>query len=148
MARAVRMTRQAISPRLAIRSVRKRRYILLFIASHPEQAELRWLDRRIGCCRQAEPEHQARIGGIDHAVIPQPRGGVIGIALLFVLGADRLAEFLFLFRRPGLALGFDAVAPHLAQYHRGLLAAHHGDPRIRPQPEEARAVSAATHAVI
>src|SRR5215813_2525129 len=94
MARAVRMTRQAISPRLAIRSVRKRRYILLFIASHPEQAEFRRLDRRSGRSRQAKPQHEARVGGIDHAVVPQPRGGVIGIALLFVLRADRLAEFL------------------------------------------------------
>src|SRR3954464_369675 len=94
MARAVRMTRQAISPRLAISSVPKRRYILLVIASHPEQAELRRLDRRVRRGRQAEPKHQPRVGGIDHAVVPQPRGGVIGIALLLVLRPDRIAEFL------------------------------------------------------
>src|ERR1700752_3188281 len=100
MARAVRMTRQAISPRLAIRSVRKRRYILFVIASHPEQAEFCRFDRRVGRSRHAKPEHKARVGGIDHAVVPQPRGGVIGIALLFVLGADRLPALLFLFPPP------------------------------------------------
>src|SRR4051794_13216382 len=121
MARAVRMTRQAISPRLAISSVRKRRYILLFIASHPEQAELRRFDRRIGRSRKAKTKHQPGIGGIDHAIVPEARGGVKGIALLFVLGADRLAEFLLLLGRPALALGLDAVAAHLAQHHRGLL---------------------------
>src|SRR5437763_9360541 len=105
MALAVRMTRQAISPRLAISSVRKRRYSFeRSIASHPEQAEFCWLDRRVRRCRQAETEHQSRIGGIDHAVVPQTGSGVIGIALGFVLRADRRPEFIFLFRRPGLAL--------------------------------------------
>src|SRR5262245_4151668 len=100
MARAVRMTRQAISPRLAIRSVRKRRYILLFIASHPEQAEFRRFDRRIGRYGQPKPEHEPRIGGIDHAVVPQSRGGIIGVALLLILRADRPAEFFLLFSGP------------------------------------------------
>jgi len=39
-------------------------------SSHPEQAEAGRLDRRIGRGRKAEAEHQPRIGGIDHAVVP------------------------------------------------------------------------------
>src|SRR5205814_7676582 len=82
------------------------------------------------------------------AVVPQPRRGVIGIALAFILRADGAAELVLFLRRPALALGLDNVAADLAQHHGGLLAAHHGDARVRPHPQEARRVGAAGHAVI
>ena len=34
---------------------------------------------------KAEAEHPARLGRIDDAVVPQPRGGVVGVALRLVL---------------------------------------------------------------
>src|SRR5690349_7225613 len=68
--------------------------------------------------------------------------------LALILVPDWLAEFLFLFLRPAIAPGLDVVAAHLAQHHRGLLAAHHGDARVRPHPEETRRVGASAHAVI
>src|SRR6185437_15897019 len=77
-----------------------------------------------------------------------PGGRVVGTALLLVLSADRRLKFLFLYRRPGLALGLDVVATNLAQNHGGLLAAHHRNPCVRPHPEKARTIGASAHAVI
>ena len=59
---------------------------------HPEHAELRRSDRRVQTGGDAEPEHAAGIGRVDDAVVPQARGGVVGIALRFVLLADRRPE--------------------------------------------------------
>src|SRR5580704_3083803 len=92
--RAVRTIRQAISPRLAIR-------ILLNIlwhvdaASHPENSKLRLLDRRIEAGRNGQRQQAAGVRRIDDAVVPQARARVIGMALRFVLGADRRPEGLF-----------------------------------------------------
>src|SRR4029450_8847542 len=83
---AVRMIRQAISPRLAINSLSKGRPV---DTSHPEDTEPGRLGRRrVETGGEREAEHRAGLRGIDHAVVPQPRGGVIGMALLFVLLAD------------------------------------------------------------
>src|SRR5688572_21582733 len=69
-ARAVRMTRQAISPRFAISTVSK-------LTSHPRDPE------RVGreaaplgfeASAQAEREHPAAVARIDQAVVPQARG--------------------------------------------------------------------------
>ena len=70
------------------------------------------------------------------------------MALELVLIADRRLEGFFLFLAPAPALGLDAVAAHGGQHARRLFAAHHADARIRPHPQEARAVGAAAHAVV
>src|SRR4029453_4797077 len=87
---AVRMIRQAISPRLAINTLSKGRPV---DTSHPEDAEPGRLGgRRVEPGSERKGAHGAGVHGIDHAVVPQARGGVIGMALLFVLLADRRLE--------------------------------------------------------
>src|SRR5690606_31643922 len=93
-------------------------------------------------------QHAAGVGRVDDAVVPQPRGGVPGAALVFVLLADRSLEGLFLFGRPVAAAGLDAVAAHGGQHAGGLFAAHHADARVGPHPQEAGTVGAAAHGVV
>src|ERR1700719_682606 len=69
MVRNVRITRTAISPRLAIRTVWKR------ISSHPEHAIGDGLERGLPDDRKRQPQHGSGIGGIDHPVVPEPGGG-------------------------------------------------------------------------
>src|SRR5258705_8054112 len=109
IARSVRMTRTAISPRLATRTVLK---VLKVIASHPEYAVGDRLERGLSDDRQRQPQHSSGVGGIDDPVIPEPGGGGVGIALAFVLFADPRLELLFLLR--------GHLAPHTGQ-HRGPL---------------------------
>src|SRR5690606_9638150 len=124
---------------------------LMRLLLHPEHA----VARRRCMAREAvhggsqrQPEHAARVGGIDDAVIPQPRGSVVGMALALVLLEDRLLEpFLFL-GRPLLAARGGAVAPDGGEHGGGLFAAHQRDACIRPHPQEARAIGAAAHGVI
>ena len=81
--------RQAWSKRF----VRQARERLDIMRLHPEHAELRPLgDRRVQRCGEGEAEHVAGLRGVDDAVVPQPRGRVPGIALRFVIVADRLLE--------------------------------------------------------
>src|SRR5882724_13232859 len=92
--RSVRMTRTAISPRFAIRTLLNTR------ASHPEDAVASGVER--GVCRhgQGQAEHPAGVGGVDDPVVPEPRCRVVRVALRLVLVADGLLERLFLLRRP------------------------------------------------
>src|SRR6185369_16928975 len=120
----------------------------VIVRSHPEDAELRRTDRLVHRRRERQPERHARIDGIEDAVVPQPRRGVVGMALALVLIADRLLEFLFLFLGPGAAFGLDVVAPHRCQHARRLFAAHHRDTGRGPHPQETRAIGAAAHAVV
>src|SRR5260370_10844303 len=113
---------------------------LAISSSHPEQAEARRLDRGVGRRRQPKAEHQPGIGGIDHALIPKPGGGVVRTALAFILGAGGLAKLVLLLRRPCLPPPLNVVAADPAQHHRGLLAAHYRDPGGPPHPQEAPAV--------
>src|SRR5512147_2868117 len=71
---------------------------------HPEHAELRVLDRRVHRGGEREAEHAAGVLRRDHAVVPQTRRGVVGMALAVVLLEDGLLERLFLLLRPGPAL--------------------------------------------
>src|SRR5690242_16032068 len=119
ISRSVRMTRTAISPRLATRTVsntvtapnrgyaRKttRTYVRKspWRPSHPEDAVADVVEGGAGAGGQRETEHAAGVGGVDHAVVPEPGGGVVGVALLLVLVADRRLERLFLLGRPVLA---------------------------------------------
>src|SRR6476646_3834663 len=126
---AVRMIRHAISPRLAINSLSKRR---TSVTSHPEDAEARGLGwRRIEPGGKREAQHHARIGGVDDAVVPQPRGGVIWVSLLLVLLADRRLERLVVGRAPGAALGFGRLLAQQPEHGGCLLAAHHRDAGVR-----------------
>src|SRR5262245_19677151 len=76
---AVRMIRQAISPRLATRSLWNRRASK---TSHPEDAEAGGLGRRrVHAGGERQAEHGAGVGWIDDAVVPDAGGGVIRVAL-------------------------------------------------------------------
>src|SRR5580658_1329285 len=124
------------------------RVSLIGSASHPEQAEFAGLDRRVEGGRKAEGEHQPGLGRIDHAVVPEPGAGVIGVASSLVLRPDRRLELLLFFRAPALAGGFEIVAAQGREHGGGLLAAHDADPGIGPHPQEAGAIGPPAHAVI
>ena len=76
---------------------------------HAKHAETLRLDRRVERGGDRQAEYAAGVGGVDDAVVPQPRTGVIRVTLSLVLLADRRFEGFFLLGRPGLAGGFDAV---------------------------------------
>src|SRR5580692_8349843 len=81
----VRITRSAISPRLAIRTERIGRGELRNCTAgilHPVHGALagRWWFHRTN--RQTEREYIARVGRLDKAVIPEPRRAIIGVRLL------------------------------------------------------------------
>src|SRR5262245_58423979 len=124
---AVRMIRQAISPRLAISSLWKRR---ADDTSHPENAEAGGLGRRrVHPSRERKPQYGAGVGRVDDTVVPDARGRVVGVPLLFVLLADRRLERRVLGRAPGAALGLGRFLAQEPQHTRCLLAAHHRDTR-------------------
>src|ERR1700691_958178 len=118
------------------------------LISHPEDAEAGGLDRRVEAGRNRHGEHTARFLGVDHAVIPQPCAGVIGMALGLVLLADRGLEAFLLLLAPFFAARARPIAPHRGQHIGRLLAAHHRDARIGPGPQKARRIGAAAHGVI
>src|SRR3954449_11815433 len=130
MARSVRITRTAISPRLATSTVSNIR------SSHPEDAVAELAQRRVGARGEGEPEHGAGLRGIGHTVVPEAGGGVVRVALVLVLLADRRLERLFLLRRPLPAAGLGTVAADLGQHAGRLLAAHHRDAGVGPGEQE------------
>src|SRR3954447_727072 len=142
MARRVRITRTAISPRLATRTVSNIR------RSHPEDAVAELAQRRVGARGERQTEHGAGLRGIDHAVVPEAGGGVVRMALVLVLLADRRLERLLLLGRPLLAAGLEPVAADLGEHARRLLTAHHRDPRIGPGEQEPGRVRPAAHRVV
>src|SRR5688500_6665805 len=103
-ARAERMIRSAISPRLATSRV-------LLVMSHPEDA-VGGIGERAGLCGDREPhaEHPAGVSGVDDAVVPQPGGGVVRRPLPLVLVEDRGLELRLLVLAPLAAARLDAVA--------------------------------------
>src|SRR4051812_7883896 len=114
--RSVRMTRTAISPRLATRTVSNTPLTPLSgqpwrpqrPPSHAEDAVADVLERRVGAGGQGQTQHGAGVGGVDDAVVPEPGGGVVGVSLVLVLLADRRLERLLLLGRPLLPAGLDA----------------------------------------
>src|SRR3954452_11868023 len=168
IARSVRMTRTAISPRLATRTVsnivstppevlyrpkvRSPRGPLPpespSRGSHPEDAVAEFAQRCVGARGEGETEHGAGLRGVDHAVVPEAGGGVVRVALVLVLLADRRLERLFLLGRPLLAAGLEPVAADLGQHAGRLLAAHHRDPRIGPREQEPGRVRPTAHRVV
>ena len=77
-------------------------------------------------------EDAPRVERVDDAVVPEPRRRVVRVALALVLGADRVLV---------------DVADH-GEDGRGLVAAHHGDARVRPHPQLARLERASAHRVV
>src|SRR5260221_8632304 len=93
----VRMTRSAISPRLAMRTEPMGRGL-----KRSDTGKIlhtidgaRAGDRRLHRAdRETESEHVARVGGIDQAVVPESRRAVIGSGLFI----EHLGQFLLMGR--------------------------------------------------
>src|ERR1700710_1568362 len=147
--RSVRITRTAISPRLATRTVENTlttpasnaggvagtagdAFDSAWGALHPEDAVGDRLQRRVGGGGQGEPEHVAGVPGVDDPVVPQPRGRVVRVALVLVLGPDRCLELLFRFRAPLLPARLCLVPPDGREHVGRLVAAHHRDAGVGP----------------
>ena len=64
-----------------------------FLTSHPEDAVLRLLDGRVQAGAEGQSEDASRLGRVEDAVVPEAGGGIVGIALAFVLVEDGLHEF-------------------------------------------------------
>src|SRR3546814_6702822 len=114
------MIRQAISPRLAMRSdwimaKHPESSASLFPggsprearpkgrgespASHSEHAEVRALRYgRVQRRRKGQPEHIASLHGVNHPIVPQARRCVQGAAFVLICFANRRFESLGLFR--------------------------------------------------
>src|SRR6218665_5198 len=56
--------------------------------------------RRSGGGREGECRQGACVGGVDEAVVPQTRRGVVGMALVLILAPDRGFEGFFLLHAP------------------------------------------------
>src|SRR4051812_35226758 len=130
IARSVRITRTAISPRLATSTVSNIRsppgtFGAESPESHPEDAVAQLAERRVGARREGETEHGAGLRRVDDAVVPETGGGVVRVALVLVLLADRRLERLLVLGRPFLAARLEPVAAHLGQHAGRLLPAHH-----------------------
>src|SRR3989442_799887 len=59
---------------------------------HPEDRSAAADDGRVERRREGESHHLARLGRIDDAVVPEVSGGVVGAALLLVLGQHRIGD--------------------------------------------------------
>mmetsp|Transcript_48915 Transcript_48915/g.135698 ORF Transcript_48915/g.135698 Transcript_48915/m.135698 type:complete len:227 (-) Transcript_48915:35-715(-) len=116
--------------------------------SHAEDAKRRLLDRRVGGGGEAEPEHVARVLGLDDAVVPDARRGERRGRRLVKLVEHGFVELghLLLVHRLARFLGRRRL--HLREHARRLFATHHADPRVRPHPHEPRRVGTAAHAVV
>src|SRR5262249_18740209 len=116
--------------------------------SVPEPApRRRAADRRGVGRRQRDREHGAGVARVDDAVVPQPRGREVRIALLLdhALG-HRLhdAELLLVDRLAALGRG---LALDDVEHTGELLAAHDGDPVVGPGEQEPWRVGPAAHRV-
>src|SRR5687767_1346724 len=90
---------------------------------HPEDAVADVVERRARARAERQAEDVTGVARVDHAVVPQPRGGVVRVALALVLLPQGRADL-------GLADGL--------HHRRGLDAAHDADARVRPHEQEAR----------
>ena len=150
---AVRITRQAISPRLAISSFVNigsefRASSRATVALHAEHAESRVRDRRVQRGGERQGEHLAAPCGVNDAVIPQPGARVERVSLVLKPFDDGAPERRLFLARPGLSPALDAVALHGGQHTGCLLAPHHRNAGIRPGPQESRRIGAPAHAVV
>src|SRR3984893_4114202 len=142
----VRKMRQAISPRLATR-----RLLITApsdLALHPEHAKVRRLLRRVAHRRERQPQYAPRFDGIDHAIVPQARRGIIRMSLALVLLANRLLECLLVRHRPVLTRAPQLVTLDGREHAGGLLPAHDRDARVRPLKQEPGRIRPAAHGVV
>src|SRR3546814_5222703 len=77
----------------------------------PFSTLFRSFDRGVQLRRKSQPEHVARLRGIDDAIVPEARGGVIGIAFIFIFLPDWRLEGFGLLRRPFVGVAVDG-RPH------------------------------------
>src|SRR2546422_210284 len=124
------------------------RWMDIGISLHSKNAEARFLDRCVEGRRNRKRQGAARFLGRDHSVVPEARGGIVGMSLPLVLVEDGALEPLFLLLAPGAAFGLYPVASHRGEDGSRLLPSHHRDAGVWPHPEEARPESAAAHAVV
>src|SRR6476661_1036021 len=82
ISRSVRITRTAISPRLATSTVSNMSWPL-----HPEDAVADVFEGGVGAGGESQAEDGAGLGGIDDAVVPESGRGVVGVPLRLVLVA-------------------------------------------------------------
>src|SRR3954464_11016494 len=80
ISRSVRITRTAISPRLATSTVSNMSWPL-----HPEDAVADVFHGSVGTGGERQAEDGARLRGVDHAVVPEPGRGVVRVTLRLVL---------------------------------------------------------------
>src|SRR5690606_8306533 len=92
------------------------------VPSHPEDAELRVTQWRVGARGQGQAQDLPGLHRVDHTVVPQPGRRVVGVALLLVLGADRGLEGVLLLGGPLLAAALQLVPLDGGQHRGGLLA--------------------------
>ena len=146
--RSVRMTRRAISPRLATRTVSNRltRLTCTHIRKTPKRGS--GSGARETTSSASPSTSRVSAGSID-SVVPQPRGGVVGVALRLVLRRGSAP-------RNAASSSADHSCPRASSWSRftvgehgcRLRAAHDGDAARRPGPEEPRRVRPAAHRVV
>src|SRR6266508_6247676 len=86
------LVRFARAPRLPLAILFLRVLALAMVSLHPEHAKPRGLDAVVERGGNRQPQHPARIGGIDHAVVPQARAGVVRMPFALVLLPQRRLE--------------------------------------------------------
>src|SRR5262249_62355078 len=109
---------------------------------HAKHAEARRRNRRVERRRERQRKHTPGLLRGDDAVVPQPGGGEIRMALALKIIADRLFERFFLFGTPRPTLAFDAIAANGGENGGRLLATHQRNPSIRPSEQQARRATA------
>src|SRR5215472_12592229 len=85
------------------------------------------INRRVERGRDTEGEHPAHVDWINDAIIPQPRGCIVGMTLGLILLADGSFELFLLVLGPFLALRLQAVTPDRGEDGSSLFTAHHRD---------------------
>src|SRR5688572_22521994 len=108
---------------------------------HPEDAEPRLGDRGVEGRVESQREDAPRIERVDDPVVPEPGRREIRRPLALVRVEDRRLE----------GIAFRVVlepAADRGQDPGRLLATHHGDPGVRPGPQESRLVGAAGHRIV
>src|SRR5215210_6459886 len=115
---------------------------------HPKYAESSLFEWGVRGGGEAEGQDHSRVDGVYDAVVPEPRGRVVGVAFILVLFEDRGFEVFALLIGHLFVLAPQAFFLHGEEDVRGLLAAHHADAGVWPHPEEARRVGPAAHPVV